>query len=94
MSTSTSPRRDLDLGVDQPHKLTTETKASIKTTELYVFVAMVLAVVVTANFSDGDGSSGDPFGAAEAMRYVVYLTIGYLVARGLAKSGSAERYDV
>ena len=33
-------------------------------------------------------------GAAEAMRYVVYLTIGYLVARGLAKSGSSERYDV
>lgn len=93
MSTSTSPRRDLDLGVEQPRRLTTETKASIKTTEFYVFVAMVLAVVVTANFSDGDGS-GDPFGAAEAMRYVVYLTIGYLVARGLAKSGSSERYDV
>jgi len=27
------------------------------------------------------------------MRYVVYLTIGYMVARGLAKSGSRERYD-
>jgi len=27
------------------------------------------------------------------MRFVVYLTIGYMVARGLAKSGSRERYD-
>jgi hypothetical protein len=55
---------------------------------------MVLAVVATANFYDGgDGSNGDPFGATTAMRYVVYLTIGYMVARGLAKSGSRERYD-
>jgi hypothetical protein len=54
---------------------------------------MVLAVVVTANVYDGGDGSGDPFGATTAMRYVVYLTIGYMVARGLAKSGSRERYD-
>ena len=55
---------------------------------------MVLAVVLTANFYDGDGNTGgDPFGATTAMRYVVYLTIGYMIARGLAKSGSRERYD-
>jgi hypothetical protein len=94
MSTSTSPRHELDLGIDQPRRLSTETKASTKTTEFFVFVAMVVAVVATANFYDGDGSTGgDPFGATTAMRYVVYLTIAYLVARGLAKSGSPERYD-
>ena len=55
---------------------------------------MVLAVVVTANFYDGDaGSNADPFGATTAARFVVYLTIGYLVSRGLAKSGSREAYD-
>jgi len=73
--------------------LTTETKGAFKTTEFFAFVAMVLAVVVTANFYDGDGNTGDPFGATTAMRFVVYLTIGYMVARGLAKSGSRERYD-
>ncbi len=93
MSATTSPRHELDLGVDQPRRLTTETKASTKTTELYVYLTTVLAVVVTANFYDGDGSTGDPFGATTAMRFVVYLTIAYLVARGLAKSGSRERYD-
>ena len=36
---------------------------------------------------------GAPFGATTAMRYVVYLTIGYLVSRGLAKSGSREGYN-
>lgn len=95
MSTPSTPRHDLDLG--QERRLTTETKSALKTTEFFVFVAMVLAVVITANVYDGNGNGngdgGDPFGAATAMRYVVYLTIGYLVARGLAKSGSRERYD-
>ena len=56
-------------------------------------MAVVLAVVATANFYDGDGTNGDPFGAPTAMRFVVYLTIGYMIARGIAKSGSRERYD-
>jgi hypothetical protein len=93
--TSTTSQNEAAYGVDQPQRrLTTETKGAFKTTEFFAFVAMVLAVVVTANFYDGgDGSNGDPLGATTAMRYVVYLTIGYMVARGLAKSGSRERYD-
>ncbi len=74
-------------------RLGTETKASTKTTELYVYVAAVLAVVITAFVvSDGEGAGPDPFGASEALRYITYLTIGYMIARGLAKSGSRE-YD-
>ncbi len=93
MSTSSTSRQDLDLG--QERRLTTETKASTKTTEFFAFVAMVVAVIVTANLYDGNGNGqgGDPFGATTAMRYVVYLTIAYMVARGLAKSGSREAYD-
>jgi hypothetical protein len=93
MSTSTASRPNAAHDLDQPRRLTTETKASTKTTELFIFVAMVLAVVVTANLYDGNGTDGDPFGATTAMRYVVYLTIAYLVSRGLAKSGSREAYD-
>ena len=93
MSTSTAPRHEVDLGVDQPRRLSTETKASTKSTELFAFVGMVIAVVVTANLYDGNGTDGDPFGATTAMRYVVYLTVAYLIARGLAKSGSREHYD-
>lgn len=33
------------------------------------------------------------FGAQEAWFYVTLLTIGYLVSRGLAKSGSREPFD-
>lgn len=93
MSTSTAPRKEFDLGGEQPRRLSTETKASTKSTEFFVFVGMVVAVIVTANFYDGNGNDGDPFGATTAMRYIVYLTIAYMVARGLAKSGSREAYD-
>ena len=32
------------------------------------------------------------FGADHAWRYVTYLTVGYLISRGLAKAGSREPY--
>ena len=77
----------------EPHRLTTETKASSKTTELYVFVAAVLAVVITAFVVGQDDNTGiDPFGAIDALRYITYLSIGYMVARGLAKSGSRDNH--
>jgi hypothetical protein len=93
MSSTINTQRD-DVVDHAPRRLTTETKSSFKTTEFLAFVGMVLAVVISANLYDGsDAGHGDPFGATTAMRYVVYLTIGYMVARGIAKSGSRERYD-
>jgi hypothetical protein len=92
--TTTTSHNDAAYGIEQPQRrLTTETKGALKTTEFFACVAMVLAVDVTPNLYDGDGTNGDPFGATTAMRFVVYLTIGYMIARGLAKSGSRERYD-
>ena len=34
----------------------------------------------------------EPFGALDALRYITFLSIGYMVARGLAKSPSRENY--
>lgn len=95
MSTTTSARHDdVDYANGTTRRLSTETKSSTKTTEFFAFLAAVLAVVVTANLYDGTGNGeGDPFGATTAVRYVVYLTIAYMIARGLAKSGSRELYD-
>ena len=93
MSNATATHNDVDYPNEQHRRLSTETKNATKTTEFLAFVAMVIAVVVTANVYDGTGNgAGDPFGATTAMRYVVYLTIAYMVARGLAKSGSRENY--
>ena len=68
----------------------TETKSSLRTTELIAYAAVVLAIIMTALALDEDDRGVDPFGAESAIRYITYLTIGYMVARGLAKSGSYE----
>ena len=83
MSTTAQPsaRTHTDL------RLSTETKASFKTTELMAYVAAVLGVLIASAIVDATD-----FGAQEAWFYVTLLTIGYMVSRGLAKSGSRDFY--
>ena len=69
-------------------RLSTETKSSLKTTELIAYVAAVVGVLVAAATVDASD-----FGSQEAWFYVTLLTIGYMVSRGLAKSGSRDFYD-
>ena len=69
-------------------RLTTETKAAFKTTELFAFLAVLAGILVSAAVVD----AGD-FGAKQAWLYATILTVGYMVSRGLAKSGSREPYD-
>ncbi len=66
----------------------TETKAATKTTELVVYALAVLGVLI-ASFLVQEAS----FGADHAWRYVTYLTIGYMISRGLAKAGSCNPRD-
>ena len=82
---SYTPERELDQVPPRP--VATETKASFKTTELIVFVASVLGVLIAAAVTD-NGDDGQGFGARSAWLYVTLLTIGYMISRGLAKSGS------
>ena len=67
------------------HK-STEAKSAYKTTELIVYVLAVLGVLIASMIVD------QSFGADHAWRYVTYLTVGYLISRGLAKAGSREPY--
>ena len=39
-----------------------------------------------------DESNAGGFGAKQAWLYVTILTVGYMVSRGLAKSGSRDPY--
>ncbi|MGY0019937.1 hypothetical protein [Streptomyces sp. cg35] len=67
-----------------------ETKPSFKTSEFFAYVASVIAVLI-ASWAVGDGANGvDRFPADRAWLYVTLLTIGYVISRGLAKSGSRE----
>lgn len=69
-------------------RVSTETKSSYKTTELIAYVVAVLGVLIASATVDATD-----FGAQEAWFYVTLLTIGYMVSRGLAKSGSRDFYD-
>ncbi|MBE2319463.1 hypothetical protein DVA67_026050 [Solirubrobacter sp. CPCC 204708] len=68
----------------------TETKAAFKTTELIAYVAAVVAVLIAAMVVDESNAGG--FGAQQAWLYVTLLTVGYMISRGLAKSGSRDPY--
>ena len=59
----------------------TETKSAYKTTELIVYVVAVLAVLIASYVVD-------TFDAYDAWRFVTYLSIAYIISRGLAKAGS------
>jgi hypothetical protein len=76
-------------------RLSTETKASFKTTEFFAYVVVFLGILL-ASFLVKTGQGGqrpDYFRADKAWWFITLLTIGYMVARGLAKSGSREPYD-
>ena len=64
----------------------TEAKSAYKTTEFVVYVLAVLGVLIASMIVD------QSFGADPAWRYVTYLTVGYMISRGLAKAGSREPY--
>jgi hypothetical protein len=61
-----------------------ETKPSFLTSEFYAFAATVAAVLIAV-------AQADNFDAPRAWTLVAALAIGYMVSRGLAKSGSAHR---
>lgn len=82
---------DLATGAPAAHRADPETKSSFKTTEFFVFLAAVAAVVVTALMVSGDANTADPFNAEQALRYVTFLAIGYMISRGLAKAASRRR---
>jgi hypothetical protein len=89
-NTSAGRRTEVDTDLRPNRVRGDETKPSWKTTELAVYVLAVIGVLI-ASQAVGDGSSengGDYFAADKAWWFITLLTVGYLVSRGLAKSGS------
>ena len=75
-------------------RLTTETKASFKTSEFWLTIAIIAGILINAMQIDSGDSGGDEFIARQAWLYVAILAGLYVVGRGLAKSGSREPYTV
>jgi hypothetical protein len=63
----------------------TETKSAYKSTELIVYLVGAAAILIAGLVVDG-------FNATETWRYFTYLSVGYMISRGLAKAGSREPY--
>ena len=76
-----------------PVRRSTETKASFKTTEFFVFVLAVIGVLLASNMLGSNNETSDFFSADKAWLYVTILSVGYMLSRGLAKSGSRENYS-
>jgi hypothetical protein len=74
-------------------RLSTETKASYKTTEFFAYLGAVIGVLLASQLVGSEDGHDDYFRADRAWFFVVLLTIGYLVSRGLAKAGSRDPYD-
>jgi uncharacterized membrane protein YcjF (UPF0283 family) len=73
-------------------RLATETKQAFKTTEFWAMVGLVVAILISAAVIKGGDNGTDQFIARQAWLYVSILGAGYIVSRGLAKSGSSEPY--
>jgi hypothetical protein len=97
MSTQASTRGDSaarrgDAAPNRVRRVSTETKAAFKTTEFMSYVAVLVGILVAGAIVDQADNGG--FGARQVWLYATILTVGYMISRGLAKSGSREPYDV
>jgi hypothetical protein len=73
-------------------RLSTETKHSSKTSEFYAYVAATVGVLLAGLLTKAGDGHDDRLNAHDTWLIVGILTIGYMISRGLAKSGSREPY--
>jgi hypothetical protein len=87
-------------GRPRARRVSTETKSAFKTTEFFLYIASVIAVLIASavvgddsNATATGGGTGDYFRADRAWLLITILTVGYMLSRGIAKSGSKDYYD-
>ena len=88
--TRSNDRTDRDAHRNVSVRKSTETKAAFKTTELIAYVVAVFGVLIAGAIVDQSDAGG--LGAKQVWLYVTILTVGYMVSRGFAKSGSRDPY--
>ena len=88
-----TPRASNGTHVDRVRHLATETKQAFKTSEFWMVVGVIVAILISAAMVKGGDTAGtDEFIARQAWLYVAIVTAAYAIGRGLAKSGSSEPY--
>ena len=75
-----------------PRRLATETKAAFKTTEFFSYVVVLAGILLAGLLTSAGDGHDDRFQAHQVWLYATVLTVGYMISRGLAKSGSRDPY--
>ena len=73
-------------------RLTTETKQFFKTSEWWTYLAILIAILIAGNAIEAEEGGNDFFAADKVWLYITILTVGYLISRGIAKSGVRDPY--
>jgi hypothetical protein len=93
MAATPAPRTGTGIASRSEARLSTETKAGPKTTEFIAWLLVSAMILLSALLIKGGDTGGtDEFIARQAWLYVAIVTAGYMISRGLAKSGSREPY--
>jgi len=65
-----------------------ETKPAVKTTEFLVWLAASVVILVAAAVVDrGDGNAEGAYSAYRGFQLFTWVTVAYIISRGLAKIG-------
>jgi hypothetical protein len=80
-TTEAAERRRSNAVSSKAGRTTDETKNAFKTTEFFAMVGVIGAILIASAVSDS-------FGDRRAWTLVAAVAIGYIVSRGLAKSGT------
>ena len=80
-ATEAAERRRNNTVSSKAGRTTDETKNAFKTTEFFAMVGIIGAILIAAAVSDS-------FGDRRAWTLVAAVAIGYMISRGLAKSGT------
>jgi hypothetical protein len=82
-ATETAERQRLHASPSKARRMSIgdETKNAFKTTEFFAMVGIIGAILIAAAVSDS-------FGDRRAWTLVAAVAIGYMISRGLAKSGT------
>jgi len=70
----------------------TETKHSSKTSEFYAYIAVLAGILIAGLLTSAGDGHDDRLQSAQVWLYATLLTLGYMLSRGLAKSGSRDPY--
>jgi hypothetical protein len=73
-------------------RLATETKQFFKTSEFFAYLLAVVAILIAGNSIEGEEGGADFFAADKVWLDNTILTVGYMVSRGIAKSGVRDPY--